>query len=178
MTVIPYTYEIVAVGPMSMEVVYTNPTYGSMQVGCRLPFDGETVEQIIAQSAPAAWWRDQSRAKVVPTIGTTGAAEAVLETLPEELTAAELLDLWRNRAVISKLQAHQTLDDWGLFQQVESMVAEIGNPVERAFYDAIEWRRNSPTIQAMFSSIVMPSGNAPTPEEVDQFFNEAAGYTV
>jgi len=178
MTTIPYTYQIVAVGPMSMEVVYTNPTYGSMHVGARLPFDGETVEEVIAQSSPAAWWRDQARAKITPTVGTEGSGATVLNTLPEEMTPEETLALWRSQIVISKLQAHQTLDDWGLYQQVVDFVALIGNPVERAFYDAIEWRRNSPTIEALFSNITMPNGNPPTPEDVDQFFNEASGYAL
>jgi len=178
MTTIAYTYQIISVGDASMEVVYTNPTYGSLNVGVRLPYEGETLEDVIAEASPAAWWLEQERPKVRPTVGVSGSGQSVLAVDPQELTPEQILELWRASAVISQLQAHQTLDDWGLYQQVVDLVTLIGNPVERAFYQAVEWQRNSPTIEALFSNIVMPSGDAPTPEDVDLFFTEAARYTI
>jgi hypothetical protein len=74
MTDITYTYEIIAVDEAArcMEVVYTSPTHGVMHVGARLPFEGETVEQVVIMFAPVQEWRLRDLAVIVPEVGTSG----------------------------------------------------------------------------------------------------------
>jgi hypothetical protein len=74
MTDITYTYEIIAVDEAArcMEIVYTSDKYGVMHVGARLPFEGETVEQIVVMFAPVNEWRLRDLTVIVPEVGTSG----------------------------------------------------------------------------------------------------------
>lgn len=74
MTHTHYTFEIIAVdeAARSMEVVYTSQTHGIMHVGARLPFEGETLEDVIAIFAPVQEWRQRDLPVIVPQIGTKG----------------------------------------------------------------------------------------------------------
>lgn len=71
---ITYNYEIISVDEVSrsMIVLYTSETYGTMQVGARLPFEGETLEQVIAMFSPVAEWRVRDIPVVVPQVGAGG----------------------------------------------------------------------------------------------------------
>lgn len=88
------------------------------------------------------------------------------------------LNAWREFATISQFQAHYTLDVWGIYEQVEQIVAASPRPVQLAFDRAIEWRRNSPMIQQMFANITLPGGGTPTAEDLDQFFADASVVSV
>ena len=176
MTTIDYTYEIISVGDSSMQVVYSNPTFGSLHVGVRLPYEGEDLEAVIAEASPALWWLEQSKAKFKPAVGVSGSGHSVIATPPQDLSADLILDMWRENSVISQLQAHHTLKVWGLYDQVEALVQSVGDPMELAFNRATEWRRNSPTINAMFKSITLSDGTVPSDEDVDRFFVEAAEF--
>jgi hypothetical protein len=79
MTDITYTYEIIAVDEAArcMEIVYTSEKYGVMHVGARLPFEGETVEQVAVMFAPIQEWRLRDLAVIVPEVGTVGQLTAV-----------------------------------------------------------------------------------------------------
>jgi hypothetical protein len=74
MSDIIYTYEIVAVDEAArcMEIVYTSEKYGVMHVGARLPFEGETVEQVVVMFAPVQEWRLRDLSVVAPEVGTSG----------------------------------------------------------------------------------------------------------
>jgi Phage tail assembly chaperone protein len=74
MTDITYTYEIIAVDENArcMEIVYTSPTHGVMHVGARLPFEGETVEQVVVMFSPVREWRQREMAVVAPDVGVSG----------------------------------------------------------------------------------------------------------
>jgi hypothetical protein len=178
MTKIPYTYEILSVSGRSMEVRYENPDHGVMHVGVRIPYEGEDLEAVIDQFSPALLWAEQSRPVQEVTVGMTGTGETVVSVDPEDFTPEELLEMWRESATISQFQAHYTLKVWGLYDQVVVLVEAMGDPLELAFQRASEWRRNSPAILSLFSNLTMPTGNAPTPEDVDRFFIEAASFTV
>jgi hypothetical protein len=97
MTDITYTYEITAVDEAArcMEIVYTSEKYGVMQVGARLPFEGETVEQVVVMFSPVNEWRMRDLSVIVPEVGTSGQLTdvdpaSVLPTVqPEPLWSAE-----------------------------------------------------------------------------------------
>jgi hypothetical protein len=71
---IPYQYEVVGVdGPARcMEIRYTSEGRDPVHVGARLPYVGETLEQVAAMYAPLGLWVDAERPVVVPTAGATG----------------------------------------------------------------------------------------------------------
>ena len=55
---ITYTYEIISVDQQArcMEVVYTAEGYQTMDIGARLPYEGETLEAIVQMYAPVRYW--------------------------------------------------------------------------------------------------------------------------
>jgi hypothetical protein len=180
MTTISYTYTILAVHGRTMDVEYFNPDFGKMLVGVRRPKVGETVDQVVAEYSPAAWWAEQAATFEDVPVGVTGQGATVFPTVePEpEPTPEEALAIWRDNAVISQLQAHHTLKVWGLYEQVQTLVRSVGDPLELAFERATEWRRDSPTINTMFANITLADGSVPTPEVVDRFFVEAAAFSL
>lgn len=178
MTKIPYTYEIVGANQFGMDVRFSNPEHGEMVVGVRLPYEGENLNDVIDQFSPALYWAELSRPKQTIAIGTTGTGETMVSPEAPELSPEEDKALWREHAVISQLQAHYTLKRWGLYDQVLDLVTAVGDPLEIAFHRAGEWRRASPSIEAMFDNITMPDGTTPTPDVVDQFFIDAGGFIV
>lgn len=178
MSVIEYNYTVEAVLERTVVLLYSHPTFGQMEVHARRPKVGETIDQIAEEYSPAAWWREQSAefAPITPGVQGSGAV-----TFPEPLpplTEGEALALWRNTVAISQLQAHHTLRTWGLYEQVQGLVAVVGAPLDLAFDRAIEWRRNSPTITSLFTNLTMPDGSNPTPEVVDAFFREALEFEL
>jgi hypothetical protein len=178
MTSIPYTFEVLSVGDLSMDVRYSNPTHGEMLVGVRLPYEGEDLESVIDQFSPALYWAEQTKQRQTIPIGLSGSGETFIGLDPTELTQEEMVEMWRDSMIISQLQAHYTLKVWGLYDQVVDLVNMVGDPLKLAFERAVEWRRGSLAIQAMFANITMPDGTTPTPELVDQFFIEATGFSV
>lgn len=74
---ITYSYEIIAVNEAArcMEIVYTAEGHQTMHIGARLPYEGETLEQIIRMYEPVRYWEEQQLVVVVPQIGTVGTME-------------------------------------------------------------------------------------------------------
>lgn len=71
---IEYKYEIVSVNELArcMEVVYSADGHETMRIGARLPFEGETLEQVIDFFAPVALWIEKTLPVIVPTVGQAG----------------------------------------------------------------------------------------------------------
>lgn len=76
-----YSFEIIAVDEQArcMEIVYTANGHQTMHIGARLPYEGETLEQIVRMYEPVRYWEEQQLAVVVPQVGATG----TLEPLPQ-----------------------------------------------------------------------------------------------
>jgi hypothetical protein len=89
-----YTYEITNVDEQArvMEVVYTHETHGSMLIGARLPYEGESLEAVIQAYSPVAHWRGLELAVVVPQVGLTGSAEVNYTPMAGPLDSWALLD--------------------------------------------------------------------------------------
>lgn len=81
---ITYTYTVISADEAArcMEVVYEAVGHQTTHVGARLPYEGETLEQVVRMYAPVANWETAARSVVVPTIGATG----VIEPDPEPVT--------------------------------------------------------------------------------------------
>lgn len=88
---IPYTYEIISVDPQArvMEVVYTSPGRQTMHIGARLPYQGETIEDIVQMYSPVRYWEEQEAEVVVPALGSgTIIPPAPVPPTPEQIIAA------------------------------------------------------------------------------------------
>jgi hypothetical protein len=94
---IEYTYQIINVdeAASSMEIVYTSPVHGVLHVGARLPWRGETVEQIVEMYNPTRYWLDAVREIEHVEEGLTGSQSievfdpyaSVPEPTPEQIRA-------------------------------------------------------------------------------------------
>ena len=86
---ITYSYEIIAVNEQArcMEIVYTAEGHQTMHIGARLPYEGETLEQIVRMYEPVRYWEEQQLAVVVPQVGATGTLKPL--PAPEPVQAAE-----------------------------------------------------------------------------------------
>ena len=71
---IEYTYEIVNVDESArcMEVVYSASSHQTMHIGARLPFEGESLEDVIKAFAPVPLWLELARPVQVPMVGVQG----------------------------------------------------------------------------------------------------------
>lgn len=94
----------------------------------------------------------------------------VRDYTPEEEAAADALAVssMREAMVVSRFQARAALLGAGLLAQVEAAVAAADPVTQMAWADAIEFRRNSPTIAALSSAIGL------TDTQLDDLFNAAA----
>jgi hypothetical protein len=82
---ITYSYKIISVDAAArcMEIVYTAEGHQTMHIGARLPYEGETLEQIIRMYEPVRYWEEQQLSVVVPQVGRTGIIEPIVPSEPE-----------------------------------------------------------------------------------------------
>lgn len=80
-----YTYEILTVDEASrcMEIAYSHDAHGTMHVGVRLPFEGESIEGVIKSFAPLGYWRDLEKPVTIPREGVSGTIEEAQTHGPE-----------------------------------------------------------------------------------------------
>jgi hypothetical protein len=81
---------------------------------------------------------------------------------------AEVLDAERAAMVVSRFQAKAALNAAGLLPQVEAAIAQADTFVQIAWADAVEFRRNSPTIAALKDAVGL------TDEQLDDLFRAGA----
>jgi hypothetical protein len=55
-----------------MEIVYRADGHQTLHIGARLPFEGETLEQVVQAFSPVALWEERARNVVVPVVGASG----------------------------------------------------------------------------------------------------------
>lgn len=85
---ITYSFEIIAVDEAArcMEIVYTAEGHQTMHIGARLPYEGETLEDIVRMYEPVRYWEEQQLAVVVPQVGVSGTLDPlpIPEPVPTE----------------------------------------------------------------------------------------------
>lgn len=100
----------------------------------------------------------------------SGNVTLVQENVPAFMTDAEITADKRSRMVVSRFQALQALDNAGLLATAEAIVADGSATTQRAWSEAIEFRRTSPTITSL-GSVLFP---VDTDTELDGLFEAAA----
>lgn len=74
---ITYKYTVISADESArcMEIMYEAHGHQTMYIGARLPYEGETLEEVVKMYAPLALWETAVRSVTVPTAGTTGVIE-------------------------------------------------------------------------------------------------------
>lgn len=100
---IEYTYEVVAADAAAkcMEVVYTASGRQTMHIGARLPYEGETLEEVIKMYEPVAYWLEQEREVVVPPVGASGTIVPVPPIASEVVQPETVYDVGATAVVVS-----------------------------------------------------------------------------
>jgi len=72
------TYQVTEVYPetKTMLIVYTSEKYGTMTVGARMPWEGETLDDIAAMYSPLRYWIEQELAVAEVAVGASGTLQA------------------------------------------------------------------------------------------------------
>jgi hypothetical protein len=100
-------------------------------------------------------------------------AEPYIPPSPEE-QAAQALAQERNNMVCSRMQAKIAMYQAGILEAVESVISQADPLVQIAWNEAIEFRRNSPTIISLANTIDPPL----TETQLDDLFRAAMEITV
>lgn len=74
---ITYTYEVVSVDAAArcMEIMYAADGHQTMHIGARLPYEGETLEEVVQMFAPVPLWLDLAKPVVVVPVGARGTVD-------------------------------------------------------------------------------------------------------
>ena len=84
-----YTIESVDTAARCMVVVYEADGHATQHIGTHIPFEGESLEDVVAMYAPVRYWEQQALALVVPAVGASGTIvpvvveEPVIEDAPQ-----------------------------------------------------------------------------------------------
>jgi len=108
---------------------------------------------------------------ILPGLAAISEAEANLLRFPPVDPAAALADE-RARMVVSRFQARAALHAAGLLGMVEAAVAQADPLARIAWADAVEFRRDSPTIAALAGAVGL------TETQIDDLFRSAAQITA
>lgn len=94
-----YTIESVDTAARCMVVIYEAQGHATQRVGTRIPFEGETLTDVIASFAPVSYWEDQVRELAVPVVGATGVVEADV-SLPVDESVSDTPQIPINTVVL------------------------------------------------------------------------------
>jgi hypothetical protein len=131
MTTISYTYEITRVDPdaKAMDILYTSQDYGTLLVGARMPWDGETVEQIAQMYSPVRNWIERTLTVSSVSVGAAGNLVVIIGSpnAPDEPLTKEDQEVARRVAYVNEAdplffmsqRGEATVEEW------QAKVAEI-----------------------------------------------------
>ena len=89
---IEYTYEIVSVDAAArcMEVIYRASGHPEQRIGARLPYEGETLEAVIAAYSPVSYWESLQATVVAPAVGTSGTVSPPVPLSQDQVSAQQM----------------------------------------------------------------------------------------
>jgi hypothetical protein len=164
MTTLSYTYEITRVDPdaKTMDILYTSPEHGTMLVGARMPWEGETVEMIAAMYSPVRNWVEQTLSVAPVAVGTGGEVQVSLagdaSAAPTTLSKLELAramrdvdhadgSLWDTFKAQLAMADEETQEDW----QIAASLSD-NDPVLVAVMTTIYGSEAAARIAALFGA--------------------------
>ena len=149
MTTITYTYEITRVDPdaKAMDILYTSPEYGTMLVGARMPWEGETVDMIASMYSPVRNWVEQTLAVASVAVGAGGEVAVSLgggeAPTPRTMSKLELVRAMRSTD-------HGEVSLWDTFK---AQIALADEATQEDWQIAAELSDNDPVLVAVMTTI-------------------------
>lgn len=133
---ITYKYTITDVyeADRCMEVIYEADGYQKMHIGARLPFAGESLEEVVRMYAPVNYWEQLDRPIAVVQVGLSGVLgeAAAIPSNPAEAAVA------RRNALLAESDWTQLTDapfsveqktNWAAYrQQLRDLTDQAGFP--------------------------------------------------
>jgi len=118
---INFTYEIASVDEQArvMEVVYRSDGKQEMRISARLPYDGESLDDVIQSFSPVPLWKESELTVSAPVVGATG-------SLAEPIPQAEVRDNEDMRASAYKNESDPLFFKW-----------QRGETTEQAWLDKV-----------------------------------------
>lgn len=163
MTTVEYTYEITRVDPAAkaMDITYTSPVYGSLVVGARMPWEGESLEDIVRMFSPVRYWLEKSTPVAEVPAGASGQLAHTIDSqrsAPREVSKLALVrtmrdvdygdvTLWDAAKAQLALADEATQEDW----QVASVIRE-DDPVFVAMATTLYGAEAQAQIKAIFDA--------------------------
>lgn len=174
---IPYTYTILSVDEAArcMLIEYTS-SRGTMQASARLPYEGESLESIVASYAPLRWWEEQETPMVQVTVGTTGYIGPVNEmTLFEKAKADKLAEIaaWRYAKETGGITVNGT--EIATDRESQAQLTSAYNCLRNNLLSKIEsWKSKSGWVEITIYEVEAIAGLVA--QHVQQCFNEERLY--
>jgi hypothetical protein len=149
MTTITYTYEITRVDPdaKAMDILYTSPEYGTMLVGARMPWEGETVDMIASMYSPVRNWVEQTLAVASVSVGAGGEVAVSLGG-GEDPTSRTMSKLELVRAMRST--DHGEVSLWDTFK---AQIALADEATQEDWQIVTEMSNDDPVLVAVMTTI-------------------------
>lgn len=135
MNKITYTYEITRVDAenKSMDILYTSTEHGSILVGARIPWEGETIEDVVRTFEPVRYWVEQSLNLASVSVGASGTIDVPLDptnAAPRTVSKISLVrtmrdieyndtTLWEAVKAQLSMADEATQEDWQLASVVQ-----------------------------------------------------------
>lgn len=143
---IQYTYEVVSVDEAArcMEIVYSSEGHQTMHIGARLPYEGESVEDVVKMFEPTILWAEKTRPVLTPQVGVTGTV--VSATGQHGNTPTPLTDdaarARRNRELADSdwtalVDAPLTQAERDVWMEYRQLLRDV--PQQSGFPDSIVW---------------------------------------
>jgi hypothetical protein len=134
---IKYTYKVlnVDINGRTMEVKYTSPTHGSLHVYTRIPYEGESLEAVIQQYSPVAYWREKDA--VIQTVDVETAYgvidysdEPTLEDRANQMRSIRnQMLLLCDYTQLPDAPASINKEAWGIYrQELRDITSQVGFP--------------------------------------------------
>lgn len=120
-----------------MEVLYFKDGYKPVNVGVRLPIEGETLEEVIINFAPINEWKMQ-KAKFVSDISPGIAGDIEIQETAPVLSKEEEIRIIRNAKLMetdwmylldTDIKKPSNIDEWSIYrQQLRDITEQPGFP--------------------------------------------------
>jgi len=125
---IEYTYKIINVDKTNkcMEILYESPKYGVLHVGARMPWKGESIEDIVHMYNPSRYWIENDMDTEEVEENTTGLQYAELE-IPQTDETDESIELDVSKIVVSKYEVLYALAAMGLLDKADKVIKNSGS---------------------------------------------------
>lgn len=157
-----YTYIITNTDPTigAMEVLFSAPGMPDALVGARMPYEGESLDAVVASFAPFAYWDSIGKVFADVTVGHSASITPVVSATPSPLDQPTVQAFTEGQTALTAART-TPLQFLSLFTQAEQLTitsASLQEPQIRLWYDQLiaanEVVNTDPRISAGLDALV------------------------